>query len=204
MGEHDRDEHGENGSEFTTPGESAPPTQPAHGFGATGDLVGRSAADDPACAAATREAMRYFTDQGWSYPPARVGMAVELISVLGRYLTDAVEHSGQLDSADLDRRFEFVCALTDMAYEQRRLYWLLGRWAQECATEGTLGGIDAVWTAHRFRDAQKYATALGDALNDAHTRIGRDIDRTCSDHEGSNHDGSERNRPEHGGRVHGG
>ncbi|MGN2639779.1 hypothetical protein ACWEKT_00160 [Nocardia takedensis] len=140
-------------------------------------------AEDRACASAAAEAMSFFTDQGWSYPPARVAAAVEVMSTVGRYLTDAVEHSGHLDSADLDRRYEFVCALTDMAYEQRRLYWLLGRWAQECATAGTLGGIDAVWTAHRFRDAQKYAAALGDALNDAHARIGSEIDRRCADHE---------------------
>lgn len=166
------------------PGESSTPARESDPYSAdmTSDVARQPTAEDLACAAATKEAMGYFTDQGWSYPPTRVAQAIELMGTVGRYLTDAVEHSGQLDSADLDRRYEFVCALTEMAYEQRRLYWLLDRWAQECATEGTLNGIDAVWTAHRFRDAQKHATALGDALSDAHARIGRDIDRSCGEH----------------------
>ena len=140
---------------------------------------------DHACTSAVREAEQYFIDQAWSYPPNRVAMAIELMGTLGRYLTDAMEHSGRLESSDLDRHFDLVCALTEMTHDQRRLYWLLARWARDCAAEGTLDGKVAIRSALRFQDAHQHASALGDALTAAHNHIGDGCDRRCAAHEPS-------------------
>ncbi|MEV0293843.1 hypothetical protein [Nocardia sp. NPDC050710] len=128
---------------------------------------------------AVRQMKRYFTDQGWSHPTAQVELAVDLIETLYRYVTDAVEHEGRSESFDLNRHFDLSCSLTSIAQEQQRLYWLLERWAKDCAAEGTFDAMAAVWAEHRFHDAGTHVAALAAALAEAHGYIGSCCDRSC-------------------------
>ncbi|MFX0573054.1 hypothetical protein [Nocardia nepalensis] len=145
----------------------------------------RSAADHDCAAAVQALTAKFFRDDdmGASYAPAQFKQALELMSVLNRYLADAIGGPGRFTAPDLVQRFELTCALTEMAYQQRRLYWGLARWAKQSHEYDELDASQAFTAAHRFLDARRHVAELGDALTHAHSYIGQGCDRACTRHE---------------------
>ncbi|MEU7221050.1 hypothetical protein [Nocardia iowensis] len=146
----------------------------------------RSARDHDCAAAVQALTAKFFRDDdlGASYAPAQLKQAIELMSVLNRYLSNAIATPGWHGAPDPAHRFELTCALTDMAYEQRRLYWGLARWAKQSHEYDELDASQAFTAAHRFLDARRCVAELGDALTQAHSYIGQSCDRACTRHEG--------------------